>query len=68
VLAALEGVEGVEIAADGHSVTVFGADGLDTAERVRDCARRQGWDVEALRAEGGRLDDVFREITRGEAA
>ena len=64
ILASLEGVEGVERAPDGHSLTVFGRDGLDTAERVRDCARDNGWTVEALRAEGGRLDDVFRDITR----
>ena len=70
-LAALDGVEAVEAAADGHSWTVFGRDGLDTAERVRGCCAERGWEVLALRAEGGRLDDVFREITAplsGEAA
>ena len=68
VLAALPGVSGVEVAADGHSVTVFGEDGLDTAARVRDCCREHGWSVLALRAEGGRLDDVFRDITAGDLA
>lgn len=63
VLAALDGVEEVEAAADGRSWTVFGRDGLDTAERVRDCCAGNGWTVLTLRAEGGRLDDVFREIT-----
>ncbi|MDZ7786598.1 MAG: ABC transporter ATP-binding protein [Halofilum sp. (in: g-proteobacteria)] len=58
---------GVERAPDGHSLTVFGRDGLDTAERVRACAGEHGWTVAALRAEGGRLDDVFRAITRGSA-
>lgn len=62
-LAALEGVEAVEPAADGYSWTVFGRDGLDTAERVRACCREQGWNILTLRAEGGRLDDVFRTIT-----
>jgi len=66
-LAGLDGVEAVETAADGHSITVFGRDGLDTAERVRDCCRDHGWTVVALRAEGGRLDDVFRAITTGTA-
>lgn len=65
VLAGLDGVDGVERAADGRSLTVFGRDGLDTAERVRACARDRGWSVDALRTEGGRLDDVFRAITRG---
>jgi len=67
LLAGLDGVSSVEPAADGHSLTVFGTDGLDTAERVRDCARGNGWQVQALRTEGGRLDDVFRNITRGAA-
>lgn len=68
VLSGLPGVTGIERAADGHSVTVFGEDGLDTAARVRDCCRERGWTVTALRAEGGRLDDVFRDITAPEAA
>lgn len=68
VLAGLPGVTGIERAADGHSVTVFGEDGLDTAARVRECCQQQGWTVAALRAEGGRLDDVFRDITASETA
>ena len=67
-LAALEGIEAVEQAPDGHSLTLFGRDGLAAAERVRACARERGWTIEALRTEGGRLDDVFREITRESAA
>ncbi len=64
ILAGLDGVEGVEAAADGHSWTVFGRDGLDTAGRVRDCCSANGWTLLTLRTEGGRLDDVFREITQ----
>lgn len=67
----LEGVRVVEAAPEGNSWTVFGEDGLDTAERVRRCCDEHGWTILALRAEGGRLDDVFREITtaaEGEAA
>ncbi|MFW5969174.1 MAG: ABC transporter ATP-binding protein [Halofilum sp. (in: g-proteobacteria)] len=68
VFAGLPGVIGIESAADGHSITVFGEDGLDTATRVRECCHEQGWTIAALRAEGGRLDDVFRDITASEEA
>lgn len=67
-LASLAGVHAVESAADGQTLTVIGDDGLATATRVRDLCAERGWRIEALRAEGGRLDDVFRDITRGEAA
>jgi len=62
-LAALPGVDAVELAPDGHSLTVFAADGLDAAGRVRACCEEHGWQVDTLRTEGGRLDDVFRAIT-----
>lgn len=67
----LEGVRVVEAAPEGNSWTVYGEDGLTTAERVRQCCEEHDWPILALRAEGGRLDDVFREITlsaNGEAA
>jgi len=63
-LAALPGVEVVEAAPDGRSLTVFAADGFDTAGRVRACCEEHGWRIDTLRAEGGRLDDVFRAITQ----
>ena len=63
VLEALPGVAAVEPAADRRSLTVLGTDGADTAEQVRACCRERGWTIESLRAEGGRLDDVFRDIT-----
>ena len=62
-LGGLAGIAGTEIAPDGHSITVFGDDAIDTAERVRALCRQHGWPIETLRAEGGRLDDVFRTIT-----
>lgn len=65
---ALAGVQAVETAADGQTLTVLGDDGLATATRIRELCAERGWTIEALRTEGGRLDDVFRDITRGEAA
>ena len=68
LLRQIEGVRVVEPAADRHSWTVFGHDGLDTAERVRACCAEHGWTVLSLRTEGGRLDDVFRDITQSATA
>lgn len=65
ILAQLPGVRAVEAAADGRTWTVIGEDGMETATRVRDLCAQRGWPVLALRAEGGRLDDVFRDITAG---
>lgn len=66
--AGLPGVRDVETAADGQTLAVLGDDGLATATRIRDLCSERGWAIEALRAEGGRLDDVFRDITRSDAA
>jgi len=67
-LAAIDGAVDVEAGVDGRTFTVIGADGVDMAARVRELCTAQDWAVRALRIEGGRLDDVFRDITRGEAA
>lgn len=66
-LAAVPGVEAVEVAADGRTLTVLGEDGVDTAGRVGELCAGRGWEILALRTESGRLDDVFREITRSDA-
>ena len=34
------------------------------AAEIGSCARAQGWEVDELRVEHGRLDEVFRELTR----
>jgi len=65
VLQALPGVLAVAATPDRHGVTVFGEDALDTADAIRRCCRERGWQPVSLRAEGGRLDDVFRAITMG---
>lgn len=67
-LRTLAGVSAVEAAADGQTLIAFGDDGVATAERIRGLCLERGWGIEALRVEGGRLDDVFRDITQGEAA
>lgn len=52
---------------EGRELTVFPAgDGLLGA--VSTAIALNGWQVSELRLEAGRFDEVFREITRGEAA
>lgn len=40
----------------------------EVARALSDLATREGWRFEELRIEEGRLDDVFRSITRPESA
>lgn len=49
-------------------LTVFPAEGCKLFEVISDVVREHGWAVSELRLEAGRLDEVFRQITKGEAA
>lgn len=49
-------------------LTVFPAPGERLFEVVSDAVRDNGWAVSELRLEAGRLDEVFRQVTRGEVA
>ena len=49
-------------------LTVFPAQGCKLFEVISDAIRENGWSVSELRLEAGRLDEVFRQITRGEAS
>lgn len=70
VLSALPGVECVEAsAAQSGVLTVFPEPGTQNLLAVvAQTARDQGWAVHMIRPERGRLDDVFRDVTQGEAA
>jgi ABC-2 type transport system ATP-binding protein len=46
-------------------LTVFPAEGQRLFEVISDTVRDNGWAVSELRLEAGRLDEVFREVTRG---
>ena len=48
-------------------LTVFPAAGQRLFQVISDAVRDNGWKVSELRLEAGRLDEVFRQITRGEA-
>lgn len=47
-------------------LTVFPAAGASLLEVVSDQVRQHPWVVHELRLEAGRMDEVFRQITRGE--
>jgi ABC-2 type transport system ATP-binding protein len=64
-LAALSAVRSVERASDGEGEGwwVFPRDKAPIIGDVAELVRQRGWMVRGLRAERGRLDDVFRAIT-----
>ena len=66
-LAALPGVAGVEDNAEG-SLTLLAAPGQVIFPQVNELIRQRGWQIKELDVERGRLDEVFRTLTRGEAA
>jgi ABC-2 type transport system ATP-binding protein len=47
-------------------LTVFPREGCKLFEVVSDAVRSNGWTVSELRLEAGRLDEVFRQVTREE--
>jgi len=49
-------------------LTVFPAPGQQLFQAISDAVRDHGWTVSELRLEAGRLDEVFRQITRGEVS
>lgn len=64
-LAALPDVAGVE-EGPGQSITVLAAPGRVIYPQVSELIARNGWAVTELNVERGRLDEVFRSLTRGE--
>ncbi|HSC85417.1 MAG TPA: ABC transporter ATP-binding protein [Pseudomonas sp.] len=67
-LAALPGVAGVEENPSDHSLTILAQPGQVIFPQVNALIHQRGWHVAELDVERGRLDEVFRSLTRGEAA
>lgn len=65
-LAALPGVAGVEENAREHSLSVLAQPGAVIFPQVNALIAERGWKVRELNVERGRLDEVFRTLTRGE--
>lgn len=67
-LAALPGVAGVEENPLENSLTVLARPGEVIFPQVNALIAERGWRIKELDVERGRLDEVFRTLTRGEAA
>ena len=65
-LAALPGVAGVEENVREHSLSVLAQPGEVIFPQVNALIAKRGWKVKELNVERGRLDEVFRTLTRGE--
>ncbi len=65
-LAALPGVAGVELNECEHSLTLLAQPGQVIFPQVSALIAQRGWLVKELDVERGRLDEVFRNLTRGE--
>ncbi|MBS7663482.1 ATP-binding cassette domain-containing protein [Pseudomonas lalucatii] len=65
-LAALPGVAGVEENAREHGLSVLARPGEVIFPQVNGLIAERGWKVKELNVERGRLDEVFRSLTRGE--
>lgn len=66
-LAALPGVAGVEENAPEHSLSILAKPGEVIFPQVNALIAARGWQVKELNVERGRLDEVFRSLTRGES-
>lgn len=64
-LAALPGVAGVEENALEHSLSILAKPGEVIFAQVNALIAERGWKVRELNVERGRLDEVFRSLTRG---
>ena len=67
LLLALPGVTGLEDNPLDGSVTVLAKAGQVIFPAVNQLIHAQGWQVRELEVERGRLDEVFRSLTRGDA-
>lgn len=70
-LARLSGVAEVEESGTSNgraSYMVFPKGGRAIVSEVSQAARAKGWEVDELRVEAGRLDEVFRRVTSGDGA
>ena len=66
ILADVAGVQEVDVngaVGAGSEYVLFPADGQPIAHAVGRLARDRGWEVDELRVEQGRLDEVFRNVT-----
>ncbi len=63
LLKQVEGVAQVEFDQETASLMIYPVAGASVLREVNQVIHQQGWDVEELHVEKGRLDDVFRQVT-----
>jgi len=63
----LADIDHIEANQDARSITVFPANNALIITAIADMANAQNWPLEQLQLEPGRLDEVFRNVTTGEA-
>jgi ABC-2 type transport system ATP-binding protein len=63
-LGALPGVAEVEAHANGRRLVVVAVPGSNPLPSVAHLVHDRGWEIDELHVERGRLDEVFRDITR----
>lgn len=61
----VDGVEATDGQIGGLNYLVIPRPGKSVLPEVTQCVRSKGWEVDELRVEAGRLDEVFRSITAG---
>ncbi|MFE8072383.1 ATP-binding cassette domain-containing protein [Marinobacteraceae bacterium S3BR75-40.1] len=64
----LEHVASVAVENDGLGMTIFPREGANILTEVNHLIHVRDWPLEEFHVEKGRLDDVFRKLTTGEAA
>lgn len=67
-LESLINVHRIECDDDSDLITIFPVAGKSVLKQVNELIHAQDWEVEEFHVEKGRLDDVFRQVTVGEAA
>ena len=66
-LKGVAGVAAVEVGARDAQLTALAAPGQQPLAAISALAAREGWKLHEVRLEAGRLDEVFRTVTSGEA-
>ena len=65
VIRGLPQVSDIEVVEKEFRITAFPRDGQMALPAINELAATNGWNVQELHLESGRLDEVFREITGG---
>lgn len=65
---ALDKVDSVQLNSEQSSLTVFPKKGESIFSDIHQLIQKRGWPIDEIQVEHGRLDEVFRSMTQGDAA